>query len=41
MPGVIDFETIYVDKLPTIWSPGQTELTADERAKESRGTGHG
>lgn len=34
MPGVIDFETIYVDRLPTIWSPVQTELTADERAKE-------
>jgi len=34
MPGVIDFETINIDDLPTIWSPVQEELTPDEHAKE-------
>src|SRR4030066_90764 len=34
MPGVIDFETMYVDVLPTIWSPVQRELTPEEHAQE-------
>jgi hypothetical protein len=34
MPGVIDPETLYVDDLPTIWSPVQWELTEEERAHE-------
>ena len=34
MPGVIDFETIHVDDLPSIWSPVQRELAPDEHAKE-------
>jgi len=34
MPGIIDTETLYVDKLPTIWSPVQWDLTPDEKAHE-------
>ena len=30
MPAVIDPETLYVDNLPTIWSPIQWELTEEE-----------
>ena len=34
MPGVIDHETIYVDQLPTVWSPPRAELNPEERTKE-------
>ena len=34
MPGDIDYETIHVDELPTIWSPVQHELAPEEHAKE-------
>lgn len=34
MPGYIDPETVYVDDLPTIWSPVQEELTDEERLQE-------
>jgi hypothetical protein len=34
MPGIIDPETVYVDDLPTIWSPAQEELTEGERLQE-------
>jgi len=34
MPGVIDFATIYVDNLPTVWSPVQSQLSPEEHAKE-------
>jgi hypothetical protein len=34
MPSVIDPETIQVDTLPALWSPVQSELTDDERARE-------
>lgn len=34
MSGVIDPETLYVDDLPTIWSPVQWELTPEQRVKE-------
>lgn len=34
MPGIIDPETIYVDELPTVWSPVQSGLTPEEHAKE-------
>jgi hypothetical protein len=34
MPGAIDFETIHVDNLPTVWSPPQRQLSPDEHAKE-------
>ncbi len=34
MPGIIDPETIYVDKLPTVWSPVQGELSPEEHAHE-------
>ena len=34
MPGIIDYETIHVDTLPTIWSPVQRRLSAEEHAKE-------
>ena len=34
MPGIIDAESIQVDKLPAIWSPVQWELTPDEKAQE-------
>ncbi len=33
MPSVIDPETVYVDDLPTIWSPVQWELTEEERVQ--------
>ncbi len=33
MPSVIDPETVYVDDLPTIWSPVQWELTDEERVQ--------
>ena len=34
MPSVIDPETIQVDSLPALWSPIQSALTDDERARE-------
>lgn len=34
MPSVIDPETIQVDSLPALWSPVQSALTDDERARE-------
>lgn len=34
MPGVIDPETINVDKLAGIWSPVQWELSDEERVQE-------
>jgi hypothetical protein len=34
MPGAIDFETIHVDDLPTVWSPIQQSLSPEEHAKE-------
>ncbi len=34
MSSIIDPETLYVDDLPTIWSPVQWELSEAERVKE-------
>ena len=34
MPHIIDYETIQVDELPTIWSPVQWDLTPEEKADE-------
>ena len=34
MPGIIEPETIEVDKLPGVWSPVQWELTEEERRLE-------
>jgi hypothetical protein len=34
MPSVIDPETLHVDRLPAVWSPVQSPLTAEERARE-------
>jgi hypothetical protein len=34
MPGVIDPETMNVDRLPGIWSPVQWDLSEDERLSE-------
>jgi hypothetical protein len=34
MSNVIDYETMYVDDLPGIWSPVQWELTDSERINE-------
>ena len=34
MPSIIDPETIYVDDLPTVWSPVQGEISPAEHAKE-------
>lgn len=34
MPGVIDPETMNVDKLPGIWSPVQWDLSEDEHLAE-------
>jgi hypothetical protein len=34
VPGIIDPETIYVDELPTVWSPVQAELSSEEHATE-------
>jgi hypothetical protein len=34
MPGIIEPETINVDKLPGIWSPVQWELSEEERIHE-------
>lgn len=31
MPSIIDPQTLYVDDLPTIWSPVQWELIEEER----------
>jgi hypothetical protein len=31
MPSIIDLQTLYVDDLPTVWSPVQWELTEEER----------
>jgi hypothetical protein len=31
MPSIIDPQTLYVDDLPTVWSPVQWELTEAER----------
>jgi len=33
MPSIIDPQTIYVDDLPTIWSPVQWDLTEEERVQ--------
>jgi hypothetical protein len=34
MPGLIDPQTMYVDDLPTVWSPIQRSLTEEEHARE-------
>jgi hypothetical protein len=34
MPSVIDPETMLVDSLPVVWSPVQSPLTEEERARE-------
>lgn len=34
MPSIIDPETIPVDRLPAVWSPVQSTLSAEERARE-------
>lgn len=34
MPSIFDPETIYIDDLPTIWSPVQEKLSPDEHAAE-------
>ncbi len=34
MPGVIDAETMQVDRLPGVWSPVQWDLTEEARARE-------
>lgn len=34
MPGIIDTETMYVDDLPTVWSPVQSELSPEDHAVE-------
>ncbi|MCX6071918.1 MAG: hypothetical protein NTU91_13855 [Chloroflexi bacterium] len=34
MPSVIDPETMHVDSLPVVWSPVQSPLTEEERARE-------
>lgn len=34
MPGIIDPQTMYVDDLPTIWAPVQTELSEAEHHME-------
>jgi hypothetical protein len=34
MPSVIDPETIHVDSLPVVWSPVQSPLAEEERARE-------
>lgn len=34
MPSIIDTETIYVDELPTVWSPVQGQLSPQDHAKE-------
>ncbi|MGD8813380.1 MAG: hypothetical protein PVI78_02780 [Anaerolineales bacterium] len=34
MPSIFDPETIYVDDLPTVWSPVQEKLSPDEHAQE-------
>jgi hypothetical protein len=34
VPGIIDPETIYVDELPTVWSPVQGELSPEEHSRE-------
>ena len=34
MPGIMDPETINIDKLPGIWSPVQWELSDEERVRE-------
>jgi hypothetical protein len=31
MPSILDPQTLYVDDLPTVWSPVQWELTEEER----------
>jgi hypothetical protein len=33
MPSVIEPETIYIDDLPAIWSPVQSELSEEERVQ--------
>jgi hypothetical protein len=33
MPSIIDPQTLYVDDLPSIWSPVQWELTEEERSQ--------
>jgi hypothetical protein len=34
MPSVIDPETLHVDRLPVVWSPVQSPLAEEERARE-------
>ena len=34
MPSVIDPETLHVDRLPVVWSPVQSPLMEEERARE-------
>ena len=34
MPSIIDPETIYVDDLPTVWSPVQGEISPEEHKEE-------
>jgi hypothetical protein len=34
MPSVIDPETVHVDRLPVVWSPVQSPLAEEERARE-------
>jgi hypothetical protein len=33
MPSIIDPETLYVDELPSVWSPVQWKLTEEERVQ--------
>jgi hypothetical protein len=34
VPSIFDPETIYIDDLPTVWSPVQEKLSPDEHAAE-------
>lgn len=34
MPSVIDPQTMHVDRLPVVWSPVQSQLAEEERARE-------
>jgi hypothetical protein len=34
LPSIFDPETIYIDNLPTVWSPVQRELSPGEHAQE-------
>jgi hypothetical protein len=35
MPSIIDPETLYVDNLPSVWSPVRWDLTEEERVQFS------